>query len=100
MCATQITAAANLSKAGQRRCRRSGATVRVLRGSSSSSGGEGGDAIGKAEMTCSCAGTAQEPLLLVQIGNCRRQSRWAIGTDASVAVEVTGVVAIDVHDDK
>ena len=99
MCATQITAATNLSKAGQRRCRRSGATVRVLRGSSTS-GGEGSDAIGKAEMTCNCAGTAQEPLLLVQIGNCRRQSRWAIGTDASVAVEVTGVVAIDVHDDK
>ena len=61
----------------------------------------GAHAIGKAKMACSCARTAQEPLLLVQIGNCRRQSRWAIGTDAMVAVEVAGVVAIDVHaDDK
>ena len=98
MCATQITTSAtNLSENGQRCRRRGGATVRVLRGSSSS-GSEGSDAIGEAEMTCSCAGTAQEPLLLVQVGNCRRESGRAIGTDASVAVEVAGVVAIDVHD--
>ena len=103
MCATQITCTAtNLSEAGQRRCRRGGATVRVVRGygyGSSSTSSEGGDAIGEAEMTCSSAGTAQESLLLVQIGNCRGQSRRAIGTDAPVAVEVAGAI-IDVHDDK
>ena len=103
MCATQITCTTtNLSEAGQRRCRRGGATVRVVLGygyGSSSTSSEGGDAIGEAEMTCSSAGTAQESLLLVQIGNCRGQSRRAIGTDAPVAVEVAGAI-IDVHDDK
>ena len=36
-------------------------------------------------------------MLLVQVGNCRRESGWPIICIAPVPVEVAGVAAIDVH---
>ena len=85
-------ATTNLSEAGQRRrCRRGGgATVRIS--CTNPAGGEGGDAIGYVEG----GGTAQQTMLLVQVGNCRREGGRPICI-APVPIEVAGVAAIDVH---